>query len=86
MPKHQTKFCLQWLDQTDGNGHIIRWWGKADVKDVNAGYCNLCFKTVSCGNRGVQQMLQHATGDRHKQIALARFSKEVKHLVPVCVW
>ncbi len=83
MPKHQTKFCEQWLDQNDGNRHIVRWWCKADAKDVNAGYCKLYFKTINCGNRGVQQLLQHATGEIHKQIACVRFSQEVKHLVPV---
>lgn len=85
MPKHQTKFCPQWLDQTDGNGHIVRCWAKADAKDVHAGYCFLCFKTVNCGNRGVQQLLNHATGDKHKSIACVRFSNEVKHLVPVAM-
>ena len=85
MPKHQTKFCNQWLDQDDGNGHILRWWCKADAKDVNAGYCKLCFKAISCGNRGVQQILQHATGEKHKQTAIVRFSNEVKHLIPVAV-
>jgi hypothetical protein len=85
MPKHKTKFSSQWLDQKDGNGHIVRWWCKADAKEVNAGYCNLCFKTFNCGNRGLQQVLQHATGDKHKQIACVRFSQEVKHLALVAV-
>jgi len=85
MPKHQTKFCEKWLDQKDGNGHIVRWWCKADAKDENAGYCKLCFKAINCGNRGVQQILQHATGEKHKQTVCVRFSQEVKHLAPVAV-
>lgn len=85
MPKYGTKFSQLWLDQVDGNGHSLRCWAKGDPKNVYAGYCQLCFKSIHCGNRGLQQMLSHATGEKHKVIACARFAAEVKHLVPVGV-
>jgi hypothetical protein len=79
MPK-QTKFRNNWLDQEDGNGHKLRLWCRADEKDLYAGYCKLCFKKLPCSNMGLLQILQHSTGDKHKQIACVRFGKAEKHL------
>ena len=75
MPSQETNFSPQWLNQTDGNQHTISWWCRADAKDIHAGFCILCYKKVPCGNMGLIQLLQHATGKRHKEIACTRFSK-----------
>jgi len=83
MPGGQTKFGQSWLDQIDCNGHTLRWWCRADIKDVYAGFCILCFKKLPCANIGLRQMLKHATGVKHKEIACVRFSQKEKHLVVV---
>jgi len=85
MPKSQTKFGAQWLEQVDGNGHLLRLWCRADAKDIFAGYCILCFKRIPCASMGIKQILQHAAGDKHRDIARVRFSKVEKHLVPIGV-
>jgi len=80
MPR-QTQFSEQWLDQMDANKHILRSWCKKDDKDIFAAHCILCFKKVPCGNMGLRQVLQHASGAKHKEIACRRFSTTEKHLV-----
>jgi len=80
MPR-QTKFAEQWLDQVDANQHTLRWWCKAAPKDIYAAFCTLCYKTVPCDNMGLIQLLQHAKGKKHMEIANVRFSQRQQHLV-----
>ena len=80
MPR-QTKFAEQWLDQVDANQHTLRWWCKAAPKDIHAAFCTLCCKTVPCDNMGLIQILQHAKGKKHMEIANVRFSQQQQHLV-----
>jgi hypothetical protein len=80
MPR-QTRFSEQWLNQVDSNKHQLRSWCRKDEKDIFAAHCILCFKKIPCGNMGLRQVLQHATGSKHKEIACLRFSATEKHLV-----
>jgi len=80
MPR-RTKFAEQWLDQVDANQHTLRWWCKATPKDIYAAYCTLCYKMVLCDNIGLIQLLQHAIGKKHVEIANVRFSQWQQHLV-----
>lgn len=79
MPR-QTRFCEQWLEQTDANGHLLKWWCKPDKNNIYAGRCILCFKSVGCSNQGLSQILQHASCRKHTDIAVVRFSKITPHL------
>jgi hypothetical protein len=78
MPR-ETCFSLSWLEQTDGNGHAIKSWCKPDSRLTTAGYCTLCCKQVSCANMGIRQILQHATGSKHTELASLRFNKKQGH-------
>ena len=80
MPGCNTKFSSGWLEQIDGNGHSLRLWCRSDDKDIYSAFRFLCYKKVPCTNMGLRQLLQHATGDKHTEIAITRFSKTVKHL------
>jgi hypothetical protein len=52
----------------------------ADKSNIYAGLCILCSKTIHCGNAGVKQLLQHAEGAKHKQVAACRFGSNQAHL------
>jgi hypothetical protein len=43
-------------------------------------FCILCLKTIHCGNAGVKQLMQHANGAKHKQVAACRFGSNQAHL------
>lgn len=80
MPR-DTSFCLSWLEQIDAIGHAVKSWCKPDPHVTTAGYCTLCCKQVSCANMGIRQILQHAAGSKHTDIATLRFSKNQGHFV-----
>lgn len=80
MPR-ETEFRMVWLEQTDGNGHLIKNWCKPDVKVSSAGFCTVCCKQVPCANMGIRQIMQHATGAKHRELASLRFSQKQAHFV-----
>ena len=57
-------------------------WCTKDHRSSGSAYCTLCHKSVPCGNMGIVQLLQHAKGVKHVQIAISRFSKSQGHFVP----
>jgi len=70
----KTKFNHSWLEKTDCNGHLLRTWCAKDSSSDFAGYCLLCKKTIQCGNNGAVQILHHAEGQKHKDIAKMKIS------------
>ena len=74
MPHGKTKFNHSWLGKTDCNGHLLRTWCAKDSSSDFAGYCLLCKKTIQCGNNGAVQILKHAEGQKHKDIAKMKIS------------
>ena len=64
MPGIVTRFQKDWLKERDENGHILSLWCKQGT--VNAALCICCNKYVRHDNQGLQQLIQHARGQRHK--------------------
>jgi hypothetical protein len=67
--------------QKDENGHELHSWCKKDSNSEYSGYCSLCCKSVQCSNNGVKQLLNHAQGMKHKELAKTRFGRGQKHFI-----
>jgi hypothetical protein len=69
MPGGQTRFNSDWLSTIDCNGHALSEWCGADKTSDFSALCRLYNKEIRCDNQGLQQVLRHAEGDSHKQLA-----------------
>ena len=75
-----TKFQESWLHKSDCAGNQLKQWCRADSTSPHKAYCMLCCKSIQCSNSGFQQLLHHAEGKKHSDLAFARFGKGQKHL------
>jgi hypothetical protein len=75
-----TKFQESWLRKTDSAGNQVKQWCRADNTSPHKAFCMLCCKSIQCSNSGFKQLLHHAEGKRHSDLAVARFGKTQKHL------
>ena len=64
MPGGVTHFQKDRLKEKDENGHILSLWCKQGT--VDAALCICCNKYVRHDNQCLQQLIQHARGQRHK--------------------
>ena len=78
MPGGKTSFQSSWLEGYDTNKHKIALWCRRQSQ--YEAHCTLCDKTFSIANRGNGEILQHAGGLKHREIANTRFSKTTQHL------
>jgi hypothetical protein len=67
MPGGKTSFQQHWLDELDCTGKLIKNWCKKG-SDSFSGYCFLCNKKIGCDNAGLDQIKQHAKGNKHSAI------------------
>ena len=75
-----TKFQEAWLLKADSSGILLKEWCKADSRSPHKAYCIICCKSIQCDNSGIKQLLHHANGKKHSDIAKARFGKNQSHL------
>ena len=75
-----TKFQESWFRKTDSAGNQVKQWCRADNTSPHKAFCMLCCKSIQCSNSGFKQLLHHAEGKRHSDLAVARFGKTQKHL------
>ena len=79
MPHGNTHFQQQWLQKEDKNGHVISKW-LTDYNDCDfSAKCILCCSRLKYGNSGLSQILSHADGKKHKDLATRRFSGNQLH-------
>lgn len=78
MPHGKTKFQRHWLTSTDANGNSLSSWCKEIQHDPFKAMCIICNKAVSCDNSGKNQLLKHATGDKHKELAKTKLDANQK--------
>jgi hypothetical protein len=67
MPAGQTKFQNSWLDEEDCSGKKVGVWCRKGTSDHKA-FCTVCMKEVACDNNGLDQVLQHAKGKKHRAL------------------
>ena len=83
MPGGRTKFNPSWLSKLDNSGHSLDEWCKHDSANSFSAYCFVCFKSISCSNTGVKQLVDHADSKKHKEGMKQRRDKSQKRLIPV---
>ena len=79
MPHGHTHFETSWLSKNDRNDHHTgKWLTDPNDKDFTA-KCTLCTTSFEYENSGLQLLLSHADGEKHKEIATRRFSANQFH-------
>lgn len=82
MAHSKTKFQKRWLNEKDGNGHELNVWC-VETKDPFIARCKWCDKFVRCDGQGCKQLIQHASGAKHKQKLGLLVDKRQSLLAPV---
>ena len=85
MPSGKTKFNSAWLSKLDNSGYSLAEWCKPDSSNCYSAYCLVCFKSISCSNTGVTQLIGHADGQKHRDAMKHRKDKTQKLLFQVPV-
>ena len=74
MPTGKTKFQNSWLEAEDCSKCKVDTWCRKGSGESKA-FCVLCNKEVCCDNAGLEQVLQHAKGAKHRKLADGRASQ-----------
>ena len=88
MPKEIKNFQRSWLTKVDSHGHKLLSWCKEHTSSPNHGFCSVCSKSLSCGNSGLFQILNHAKSKERTETAKAKYGKSQQHFskpVSTCV-
>ena len=85
MPGGTTKFNSAWLSKLANSRHSLAEWCEPDSSNCYSAYCLVCFKSISCLNTGVTQLIGHADGQTHRDAMKQRKDKTQQLLFQVPV-
>lgn len=71
------RFNSKWLEQRDAAGHLVSTWARK-INDENI-LCAACDKTIQL-QRGIQAIMQHSRGEKHKEQFQIKFKHRQLHL------